>query len=253
MSLRIAKKLSFVLVACGLALGAVGCGSDVKPAKTAKVKPGPMPEGGDWTGVYYSPLFGRLHMVAEGKLVNAKWTRPVKGRWGQLQGNVDGNLLKFDWTEYTDGLVGPNSKSAAKAISSTPGQRARMSTMSSSERWGAVKTKLESIGVPSSSATSNPISIPLVVPVRATSVVAIGTPATSNRASPRRPRSPIRTTAATAPKSTDALRAADDVSGLLAAPAGKSFGRCSVVRDVVVCATAVTRRVTLLATANGRC
>ena len=115
MSLRPLKKLGLILFACvALPSFTLGCGPDKPVAKTAKVKPGTMPSGGDWTGVYYSPLFGNLHMVAEGSLVNGRWVRPVKGRWGKLQGNADGNVLRFDWTEYTDGLVGPNSKHAGK-------------------------------------------------------------------------------------------------------------------------------------------
>jgi hypothetical protein len=73
-----------------------------------------MPTGGDFTGVYYSPLFGYLHMEQDGSLVNGRWQRPRKGEWGKLQGNVEGNLLKFDWEEYVDGLVGPNSKKTGK-------------------------------------------------------------------------------------------------------------------------------------------
>ncbi len=92
----------------------LGCGPGKTPAKVAKVKAGSMPDGTDWTGVYYSPLFGELHMVQEGNLINGKWVRPRKTYWGKLQGNVDGNLLKFDWEEYNDGLVGPNSKKSGK-------------------------------------------------------------------------------------------------------------------------------------------
>ncbi len=93
---------------------ATGCGEAAKPAKTAKVTAGSMPDGGDWDGVYYDMLFGNLHMVAEGNLVKGKWQRPRKGQWGKLQGNIDGNLLRFDWEEYVDGLVGPNSRKKGK-------------------------------------------------------------------------------------------------------------------------------------------
>jgi hypothetical protein len=47
-------------------------------------------------------------------LVEGRWQRPRKGQWGKLTGNVDGNLLRFDWEEYVDGLVGPNSKKIGK-------------------------------------------------------------------------------------------------------------------------------------------
>jgi hypothetical protein len=73
-----------------------------------------MPTAGSWEGVYYSPLFGHLHMVQSGNHIKGKWQRPRKGQWGELEGDIDGNLLRFEWTEYIDGLVGPNSRKTGK-------------------------------------------------------------------------------------------------------------------------------------------
>lgn len=108
------SKLLLMIVVMLTAALALGCGNSKPSAKTASVKAGAMPSGADWTGVYYDVLFGYLHMQSDGNLVNGRWQRPRKGQWGKLQGNADGNLLKFDWTEYTDGLVGPNSKKQGK-------------------------------------------------------------------------------------------------------------------------------------------
>lgn len=92
----------------------LACSEAAKGAKTASVEAGSMPDGGEWDGVYYDMLFGNLHLVAEGNVVKGKWQRPRKGQWGQLTGNIDGNLMRFDWTEFVDGLVGPNSKKRGK-------------------------------------------------------------------------------------------------------------------------------------------
>lgn len=96
------------------ALASVGCGGGSGAPKTADVKPADMPEGADWTGVYYSPTYGYLHVVQEGQQVNGKWLRPQKDRWGTVHGTATGDLLKFNWTEYTSGVVGPNSKREGK-------------------------------------------------------------------------------------------------------------------------------------------
>ncbi|HZO12440.1 MAG TPA: hypothetical protein VFB62_04255 [Polyangiaceae bacterium] len=103
-------RIVVVLVACL----AIGCGGGAPKGKTANVKSGSMPSGGDWTGVWYSPLFGELHMQQEGNRVEGRWQRPRKGEWGKLMGNTDGNLMRFDWEEFVDGLVGPNSKRKGK-------------------------------------------------------------------------------------------------------------------------------------------
>jgi hypothetical protein len=91
-----------------------GC-SEAKPKpKTADVEPEPMPDGAEWDGVYYDMLFGNLHLESDGNLVKGKWQRPRKGQWGKLTGNADGNVLRFDWEEFVDGLVGPNSRKRGK-------------------------------------------------------------------------------------------------------------------------------------------
>jgi len=116
MSIRnIASRLALLLVvACCLVLVA-GCKTAAShEANTADVDPGPMPDGAEWTGVYYSPLYGWLHLVQEGNLITGKWLRPRKDRWGELQGNADGNLVRFDWKEYIVGLVGPRSRKQGK-------------------------------------------------------------------------------------------------------------------------------------------
>jgi hypothetical protein len=107
------SKMSWLLGLC-LAVLTLGCGPGKKPGKTANVTAGSMPADAEWTGVYYSPLFGYLHLEGDGSLINGKWQRPRKGEWGTLKGNADGNLMRFDWEEYVDGLVGPNAKKSGK-------------------------------------------------------------------------------------------------------------------------------------------
>ena len=94
-------------------LASVGC-SSTPAGRTAKIEPGDMPEGADWTGVYYSELYGYLHVVQDGTAVSGKWLRPVKDRWGELHGQATGNVIRFSWTEHTIGSVGPKSKRTGK-------------------------------------------------------------------------------------------------------------------------------------------
>ncbi len=107
-------KLFALLAMLLVATLALGCGPGKPAAKTANVTAGSMPDDGDWSGVYYSPLFGYLHMEESGGKVKGRWLRPRKDQWGELEGTADGNLLKFEWSEYIDGLVGPNSKKKGK-------------------------------------------------------------------------------------------------------------------------------------------
>jgi hypothetical protein len=57
-----------------------------------------MPENGTFTGVYFSPQYGEMHMVQNGNAVVGKYKQDE--REGQIQGEVNGDLMRFEWTVY---------------------------------------------------------------------------------------------------------------------------------------------------------
>ncbi len=97
----------------GLTYFAAACGGGSAP-KTAQVTAGEMPEGESWTGVYFHPLFGYLHLVEEGDTVAGRWKRADGSAWGELTGTKTGNLYHYTWTEHKVGLVGPSANSTGK-------------------------------------------------------------------------------------------------------------------------------------------
>jgi hypothetical protein len=101
-----AAALASALLAAPLAV--TGCSGGSGEPKLANVQSGEMPSGAGWKGVYYSELYGYLHIVQDGNKIVGKWQRPSKDRWGELKGEVAGDLLKFEWKEHVVGLVGPN-------------------------------------------------------------------------------------------------------------------------------------------------
>ena len=82
-----------------------GCG-DGKEVKSAKVASGPMPEGETWTGVYFHPTYGYLHLQEEGSNVVGRWKWANQSKWGEMSGTRTGNVLHYTWKEHTIGLVG---------------------------------------------------------------------------------------------------------------------------------------------------
>lgn len=102
-------------LAMPLACFVVGCGGGSgKDAEHAHVKAGEMPAGGDWTGVYYSPTYGTLHLVKEGASVSGKWRTAAGDKWGEMHGEADGDLFKYEWKETTIGMVGPTASRTGK-------------------------------------------------------------------------------------------------------------------------------------------
>jgi hypothetical protein len=95
-------------------LGIVACGPGKDEPKMARVKAGEMPAGGEWAGVYFSPLYGYLHIVADGNAVNGGWRTAAGDAFGEMHGEIDGNLLKYEWKERRIGAVGADAVKKGK-------------------------------------------------------------------------------------------------------------------------------------------
>ncbi|MBI4704805.1 MAG: hypothetical protein HY744_27190 [Deltaproteobacteria bacterium] len=102
------------LALCVCAASVAACGGGGRRAKAADVEPGPMPKGATWKGIWYSPLYGWLHLLQEGSQVRGRWERPRKDQWGELKGTAEGNVLRYEWIEHTIGRVGIHAKYGGK-------------------------------------------------------------------------------------------------------------------------------------------
>src|SRR5690606_25259295 len=78
------------------------------------IQPAAMPDGGEWRGVYYNPLYGMLHITESGGAIQGAWRTEAGDKWGELYGEVEGNLLKYSWKEHKIGIVGANATSEGK-------------------------------------------------------------------------------------------------------------------------------------------
>lgn len=102
------------MLAAGGLLTACGGGADAKFAIGAKA--GDMPEGQTWTGVYFNPVYGYLHMSEEGGNVTGRWKRANGSAWGELSGTVEGNVVHYTWKEHQYGAVGPSGNSKGTGV-----------------------------------------------------------------------------------------------------------------------------------------
>lgn len=103
--------LAASLTAGALSLAACAGGND---AKSAKVASGPMPEGETWTGVYFHPVFGYLHLQEEGSSIVGRWMRTDHSHWGELSGTISGNVIHYTWREHQIGMVGASATTKGK-------------------------------------------------------------------------------------------------------------------------------------------
>jgi len=110
-SAAVALSVAVALPVTGLALG--GCKGGAESAASTP-KAGEMPPGESWQGVYFHPIFGNLHLVEQGTNVVGRWKRADASAWGELEGTVEGNLVRYKWTEHKIGLVGASASSKGK-------------------------------------------------------------------------------------------------------------------------------------------
>ena len=114
--MRTHRFLGALVTACALACASsslVACGG-AGDAHTANIKPDNMPEGQEWTGVYFNPVFGYLHMIQNDNNIVGKWKRTDSSAWGEMSGVATGNVVHFTWKEHKYGLVGPAAEAKGK-------------------------------------------------------------------------------------------------------------------------------------------
>ncbi len=75
-----------------VALGLVACGG-----ANRGIDFGTMPAGGTFHGVWHSPQYGEMHLCQSGEHVIGTYTKDE--REGHLQGDVQGDVLLFEWSE----------------------------------------------------------------------------------------------------------------------------------------------------------
>ena len=114
MFVRILVKLSLLsalVIPSAFAVTACEPSSEVKHAT---IKAGEMPAGGAWQGVYYSQVYGYLHVLVDGKTAQGAWRTGGGDAYGEMQGEVDGNVMKYTWTQHKIGMVGAEANTSGK-------------------------------------------------------------------------------------------------------------------------------------------
>lgn len=106
MTKRTLKRIALVLGLMVPLAGVVACGG--KGPQAPLIKAGEMPEGATWKGVYYSQIYGNLHLVEDGGELKGAWRTVAGDSWGELTGKAEGNLLRYEWVEHRIGMVGPS-------------------------------------------------------------------------------------------------------------------------------------------------
>ena len=69
-----------------------GCGGSAP-----EIKAGNMPEGGDFSGVYFSQQYGQMNLIQNGSSVVGEYESEMRS--GKIQGEVQGDLMRFEWNE----------------------------------------------------------------------------------------------------------------------------------------------------------
>ena len=90
------RSMSLLALLCLLL---VSCGGS---KNTLVIKP--MPTGGSFTGVWFSPQYGEMHVLQHGSSATGRFTKDE--RVGRIQGGIEGDIMRFEWTEQRELIVG---------------------------------------------------------------------------------------------------------------------------------------------------
>ena len=83
----------------------LACGPGNEP-KRASVQAGSLPSGEEWNGVYFSQLYGYLHLISDNRSASGAWRNAAGDAWGEMSGTCEGDLFKYEWTERKSGAIG---------------------------------------------------------------------------------------------------------------------------------------------------
>src|SRR5262245_57910055 len=89
-----------LILALGCCVALAACGG----AGPARISPRAMPAGGTYTGVWFSPQYGEMHLVQNGATVIGRYEKDERS--GRIQGSVHGDLMRFEWSERREIIVG---------------------------------------------------------------------------------------------------------------------------------------------------
>lgn len=90
LSFRSALPLLALVLACG--------------GGSSSIRAGNMPEGGSFHGIWQSPQYGNMHLCESGAQVVGDYEKDE--RRGRIQGTIQGDLLRFQWEERREMVVG---------------------------------------------------------------------------------------------------------------------------------------------------
>ena len=92
--LRFAQRFLWLSLAATLACG----------GGSANIRVGEMPQGGSYHGVWQSPQYGDMHLCVSGSHVVGDYQKDE--RRGSIQGTIQGDVLRFQWEEKREMVVG---------------------------------------------------------------------------------------------------------------------------------------------------
>ena len=90
-------------VCCVAVVFAFGCGGAQKQT-SVEISPRPMPEGGNFDGVFQSPAYGRMEFTVQG--ANVVCLYEGERHYGKIEGTINGDVLNFTWTQWKQDLQG---------------------------------------------------------------------------------------------------------------------------------------------------
>ena len=86
-------------------LSFLSCGSSQSKCNINIIPKASLPEGADWTGIWFTN-YGQMVLDVKGKSVVGEYCDDEKKQWGKLEGTIEGDTIRFRWVTHDMRVVG---------------------------------------------------------------------------------------------------------------------------------------------------
>lgn len=98
-----------------LVLVAASCSGSGGNRMNTEINRGPMPEGGQWAGIWFTN-WGEMTVSIQGSSVVGEFCQEERNRFGRLEGTTQGNVMSFHWITTDVTMAGASRQTEGSSI-----------------------------------------------------------------------------------------------------------------------------------------
>lgn len=103
------------IITATLLLLLTACGGNQGVEMNTEIQRGPMPDGGQWAGIWFTN-WGEMSLTKTGSSVVGEFCQEERNRYGRVEGTAQGDVMTLHWLTYDVSMTGAMRESEGSAI-----------------------------------------------------------------------------------------------------------------------------------------